>query len=177
MKRALFTLLTLALTFITACTTGTVTVQMEKDASLEEYKVFDVLPVSNETGKTFEFDVADTITQHIKSKLKEKKGFIIAEGAPTAENIITIKSRLTSYAPGSAFKRWLPFGWTNESAKTQCIVWSTLIDKRTEGVLGEIVANKAVTEGGLFTIGADTKILETVAGDIADEIAKKVNGE
>jgi hypothetical protein len=158
--------------FVAGCATGTPIVWMEKGVSLTEYKVFDMLPVSNETGKTFEFDVADTITQHIKSKLKEK-GFIIAEETSTAENIITIKSSLTSYEPGSAFQRWLLPG----AGKTQCIVKSTLIDKRTEKVLGEIVANRVVSAGGFYTIGAAKTILETVATDIADEIAKRVKGE
>ena len=58
--------------------TGKPMVWVEKNASLTGYKVFEVIPVLNETGKTFEFDITDTLTQNLKARLRDK-GYIVTE--------------------------------------------------------------------------------------------------
>ena len=126
----------LFLMFIVGCVTAPTKpmVQIEKDVSLAGYKAIEVIPVINETGKTFEFDVADKLTQLIKSKIKEK-GYVINEEKEAKDSVLIIKSSLVAYAPGSAFKRWLAPG----AGKTQATVRTSLIDKMTGESIGEIV--------------------------------------
>lgn len=54
-----------------------------------------------------------------------------------------MKSRLLSYEPGSAFKRWLAPGF----GKTQAAAGTSLIDKKTGKVLGELVSADKVSAG------------------------------
>ena len=58
--------------FVVGCATTKPMVKMEKDVSFTGYKAFEVIPVINETGKDFKFDVADELTQNIKSKIKKR---------------------------------------------------------------------------------------------------------
>ncbi len=158
-------------------------VRMEKGVSLSEYKVFEVMPVSNETGKTFEFDVADELTQHIKAKIKDK-GYVINERKEVKDSVLVIKSSLITYEPGSAAKRFLGGG------KTRATVRTSLIDKMTGKVIGEIVSVEEV--GGkyvemwgfeynpvdaLSNVGAYKRILGVVAKGIANEIDKNIKGD
>lgn len=158
--------------FIAGCVTSKPMISLEKGVSLTGYKVFHVPPVLNETGKTIEFDVADTLTQNIKSKLRDK-GYIVLDGTVPSEEILIIKSSLLSYESGSAFKRWLAPGF----GKTQATVKTSLIDKRTGKVIGEMVSAEAVSTGGLYSVGADKRILDAIAEGIVDEIEKKAKGE
>jgi len=157
---------------ISGCATSKPMVFTDKKVSLVDYKVFEVPAVLNETGKTFEFDVADTLTQNIKSKLIDK-GYKVSDGTATSEKVLTIKSSLLSYESGSAFKRWLAPGF----GKTQATVKTSLIDKKTGKVLEELVSAETVSAGGLYSAGADKRILEVIAGGIVDEIEKKAKGE
>jgi hypothetical protein len=162
----------LLLLVVIGCAAAKPAVWMEKGVSLSGYKVFEVMPVSNETGKTFEFDVANELTQHIKSKLKDK-GYIISEEKKAVEGVLIIKSSLIVYEPGSAFKRWILTGL----GKTQCTLKTSLVDKKTGKVLGEMLAAEEVSSGGLYSIEADKWILNVVAKSISDEIDRKVKGE
>jgi hypothetical protein len=153
-------------------TTSKPMVYMEKDVSLVGYKVFKVQPVINETGKTYEFNVSNTLTQNIKSELRDK-GFIVSDGTITSQKVLIIKSKLLSYAPGSALKRWFAAGF----GKTQATVETSLIDKKTGKVVGEFVSAETVSSGGLYSAGADKWILDAIATGIVDEIEKKVKGE
>lgn len=157
---------------ISGCVTSKPMVSMVKDVSFAGYKVFEIPPVLDETGKTFEFDVADTLTQSIRSQLRDK-GYIVSDGTATLDEVLIIKSSLLSYEPGSAFKRWLAPGF----GKTQATVKTSLIDKRTGKVRGELVSAETVSGGGLYSAGADKRILEAIAEGIVDEIEKKVKGE
>lgn len=173
MKIRLFAVLIVFLSFyLSGCVTSKPMVFTDKKVSLVDYKVFEVPAVLNETGKTFEFDVADTLTQNIKSKLIGK-GYIVSDGTATSEQVLTIKSSLLSYESGSAFKRWLAPGF----GKTQATVKTSLIDKKTGKVLEELVSAETVSAGGLYSAGADKRVLEVIAEGIVDEIEKKAKGE
>ena len=157
-------------------------VRMEKGVSLSEYKVFEVMPVSNETGKTFEFDVADELTQHIKAKIKDK-GYVINERKEVKDSVLVIKSSLITYEPGSAAKRYLlPLSGKGD---TRATVRTSFIDKMTGKVIGEMVITEQVgtigrwilPEESLLTVGAYKKILGVIAKGIANEIDKNVKGD
>lgn len=162
----------LFLLFVGGCATAKPMVQMEKDISLTGYKSFEIIPVINETGKTFEFDVADHLTQHIKSKIKDK-GYIINKGKEAKDSILVIESSLITYEPGSAVKRWLLPGL----GKTRATVRTSLIDKMTGKTIGEIVTAEEVGAGGFFSVGADKWILEVIAKGISNEIDKRIKGD
>ena len=147
-------------------------VSMVEGVSLASYKVFEVQPVLNETGKSYEFDVAGTLTQNIKSKFRDK-GYLVSDETATSEEVLIIKSILLSYDPGSALKRWLIPGF----GKTQATVKTSLLDKNTGKMLGEFVSADAVSAGGLYSAGADKRILDAIAGGIVNEIEKKAKGE
>ncbi len=161
-------------------------VRMENGVSLSEYKVFEVMPVSNETGKTVEFDVADELTQHIKAKIKDK-GYVINERKEVKDSVLVIKSSLMAYEPGNAavrstFPGIIPVPGIGD---TRAIVRTSFIDKMTGKVIGEMVTTEQVgTLGSLwvhefpiFTVGAYKKILGVIAKAIANEIDKNVKGD
>jgi len=170
--KKMFLIICLFLLFAAGCATERPMARIEKGASLSGYKVIEVTPVLNETGKTINFEVTDALTQYIKTSLQEK-GFIVAEISGGEENVIILKNQLTSYEPGSAFKRWVISGW----GKTQCTLKTSLIDKKSGKVIGEMVAAEEVGSGGLYSIGADKWILNVVARSISDEIDRKVKGK
>lgn len=144
-------------------------VLMERDVSLTRYRAVEVLPVSNDTGKTFEkkldFDVAATLTEFIRAELRES-GYVIVERPSTTGECILVRSSLVAYQPGSAGMRWVGGG----AGITQATVRATLIDNRTGEMLGEIVAAGQVTVGGLYTVGANKNILKRLAKGIAKEL-------
>ncbi|MBI2876502.1 MAG: DUF4410 domain-containing protein, partial [Candidatus Tectomicrobia bacterium] len=140
------------------CAAGKPMVVWEKGVSLAEYQTFEVAPVTNEEGKTFDFDVASAITAQIKSKLK-KKGYLISEGTETTGRILVVKSSLIAYEPGSALQRFIVPGW----GTTSCTVKASLIDKPTGKIVGEMVIDKFVSTRWPYSIGADKRILGSVA--------------
>lgn len=75
---------------------------------------------------------------------------------------------LVHYVPGSVGGRWVGFG----GGAAICIVRISLIDGQTGAQIGDIVVADQVGGGGLFSIGAEKRILHTVARKTAEELAK-----
>jgi hypothetical protein len=168
MKKQLFLLFVLVI-FAGGCATGKPMSWIDKETSFSSYKVIEVIPVSNDTGKTYDFDIAADLTKKIKSKL-EDKGYRVVDDSAAEESVIVLKSSLIRYEPGSALKRWLYPGY----GATQCTIKSSLIDKKMGKTVGEIQVAKTISEGGLYSIGADARILDNVAADIADELHSRM---
>jgi hypothetical protein len=156
---------------ITACGTDRPMVRLEEGISLSNYEVFIVEPVKNETGKEFDCDVAGYLTQHLESELKHR-GYEVGNDPNSNSKVLLVRSALLAYEPGSAFKRWLV--WPVPAGKTQATVRISLIDKQTAETFGDLVFAEAVTGGGLFSAGADKRILEEIAGGMAREIDKRI---
>ena len=151
------------------CATGKPMAWVEQGVSLSRYRQLDVASVSNDTGREYDFDVTGTLTEKIKSKLTDK-GYL-AQGAGTGrEGALVLKPHLTAYEPGNAAKRWLAPG----HGATHCTVRVSLIDQESGKQVGEIIVAKAISEGGLFSIGADRSILDAVASDIAETLDDKM---
>jgi len=146
-------------------------VSMERDASLKEYKVFEVMPTINETGETFEFNVTNELTENVKSRLREK-GYTVEE-AIIPEGVLVIKNSLMDYEAGNAFGRWLAPG----VGVTQATVKTSLIDKTTGTIIGEMVTSESVSSGGLFSVGAYKQILDNIAKGIANEIDTRMKSQ
>ncbi len=140
--------------FIADCASQTV----NNGLSLSGYKAFEVIDVSNETGRTFDFDVAAEMTKRIISKL-EQEGFNVTD---TSGKTIIIMSSLTSYQ--------------TQTGTANCTVKSILIDKDTRKVLSEFVTTSSVSAGGLSQLGLETDraILEMAADDIVIRIERKM---
>lgn len=162
------------LLLLCGCVAAKPMVSMEKGVSLKTYKIFEVAPAINETGETFEFDVTGELTQKLKSRLKEK-GYIVAEenNSEASENVLVLQNSLMDYKPGNAFGRWLMPG----AGVTQATVKTSLIDKKTENIIGEMVTSESVAAGGLYSVGAYKQILDTIAKGIANEIDKRMNSQ
>jgi len=54
---------------------------------------------------------------------------------------------------------------------TECIVKGALEDRQTGAQLGVLLSHRSVSGGGLYSVGADKYILDTVATDLADALA------
>jgi hypothetical protein len=151
------------------CATGRPMAWVEAGASLAQYRQVEIPPVTNDTGQAYDFDVAGTLTEKIRSRLTDKGYGVRGEGAAQGA-VLVLKTRLTAYEPGSAAKRWLAPG----HGATHCTVRVSLIDQQSGKPVGEIIVAKAVSEGGLFSIGADKSILDVVALDIAETLDTKI---
>ena len=106
-------LIAVLLLFASAAHAVETLVLMEKGASLTRYQAVEVLPVSNDTGQTFEkklkFDVAATLTEFIREQLEED-GYIISVQPPTTAECLIVRSSLVAYQAGSAAGRWVGVG-------------------------------------------------------------------
>ena len=142
-------------------------VWLDDGVNLYGRTVFVTLPVTNDTGKTFKVDVTSLITSHMIETLKKEK-LIVINSPDTAQNSITIKSRLTEYNEGSVSGRWLLPG----AGATRCTVRSILSDDVSGEILGEIISSSIVESGGLFSVGAENYVPKSVAKDIAKAISR-----
>jgi len=151
------------------CGASSPAVRMESAEPLRKYGLFEVAPVTNDTGKTFAFDIAEEFGNRIRSQL-ESKGYIVAAGSDGTDDALIVRCSITSYEPGSAFSRWLAPG----AGKTQATVLTTLVDKGTGAAVGEMLSAEAVGTGGLYSAGADRWILEKIAKGVVDKIEERM---
>lgn len=149
----------IALAFFASSLSGCTSRGVTSGPSLSGYEDFEVMPVSNETGRTFDFDVAAEITSNIMSELSQE-GFKV-EGA--SDNTIVIRSSLISYD-------------THVAGTATCTVRSVLLDKKTNRILDEIVTSSSVSAGGLPHLGLkpDRAVLEMVADKIVSRIEGRI---
>jgi hypothetical protein len=159
------------LLFLCGCVAAKPMVSMEEGAFLKTYKVFQVAPAINETGETFEFDVTGELTNKVKLRLTEK-GYKVEE-VSASEGVLVIKNSLMDYEAGNAAGRWLAPG----VGVTQATVKTSLIDKTTGTIIGEMVTSESVSGGGLFSVGAYKQILDTIAKGIANEIDTRMKSQ
>lgn len=151
-------------------------VWMEKGATLKHYRGFEVMPAQNETGKTFDVDVAAILTEQLVSKLRAKSYTVNAEGQEP-QDVLTLRSSVVKYESGSG--------------SAECIVRTVLIDRKTGKLLGEMVTGHSVDAAAAFAGGLligpiwgplnlagsmaqSQKILDTIATGIVDELEKRI---
>lgn len=166
-----FILVFFLLLFLGGCVAAQPMVSMEEGASLKTYKVFEVIPAINETGETFEFDVTGELTNKVKLRLSDL-GYKVEE-VNLSEGVLVIKNSLMDYEAGNAAGRWLAPG----VGVTQATVKTSLIDKTTGTIIGEMVTSESVSGGGLFSVGAYKQILDTIAKGIVNEIDTRMKSQ
>lgn len=143
----------------------------EEGIQFSKYKSFEISPVENKTGQTFEEDIPSKLTKLLNDQFKEE-GLNIANETSDPSEVLIVESDLIVYVMGSAFKRWLAPG----AGKTQCTIKSRLLDKLTNQLVAETVAAKEIGAGGLYSVGAEEWILEESASEIASETSKLMSG-
>jgi len=90
--------------------------------------MFEVTPVVlSETGRAFEFPVADYLTEEIKSMLK-KKGYLIAEGPGAVESTVVIKTSLKLYDVAVGSRSGIGIE-----------IQSSFVDKKTGKTIGKML--------------------------------------
>jgi hypothetical protein len=155
-----------------ACAVQKPALWKEPGVSFQSYRAVEVMPVVNETGKSFSnFDVPGELTLTLQTKLRDK-GFSV-NGGSGDEKVLVVKSSLMEYEAGSALARWILPGL----GPTKCTLKVAVSDKKSGKPLSELVESDSVAAGGLYTIGADRRILGTVAGKVADDLDRLVKGE
>jgi Domain of unknown function (DUF4410) len=160
-----------ALFLVVSCTAPTPELEMQPGASLLGRTTLVVAPASNDTGQTYELDIAAVFTLDLTSALRSK-GYTVVEVTTASADAVIVQSSFVSYAPGSAFQRWLMPGL----GPTEATVKTVLTEKSTGSVLGGMLTRQEVTHGGLYSIGAYKYILQDVAGAVAAAIDKKIKG-
>ena len=154
---------------LAGCATGKPVVWTEEGVSLSSYRTVRVGEVANATGQASADPVAQALTRGIRDRLREQ-GIHLSDDANGGDATLVFESRLDLYAPGNAFSRWVTPG----EGTTQCRVVGDLLDGRTHDQLGVVLSDRAVSGGGLLSAGADSRIVEVVASDIADGIAREL---
>ncbi len=138
----------------------------------KRYSIIEVLPVEDYSGSKTELDIAEEMTNQLKSIFRQK-GYTIIEDDNVAGDVIIIENRLLNYKAGSAFNRWLMPG----AGATQVTVKTIMTDKTTGAHIGDIITNKSISAGGLFTVGAEKSILRSAAKAIVTEVERRNKGK
>lgn len=157
---------------LAGCYAAQPVVSIDTAASFDHFQAVEVLPVVDKTARTYEFDVAQTLTQKIKEQLKEQ-GLVVVEGSAENRDILSVSSSLIAYEPGNAVTRWAAAPFV-PAGKTQATVKTTLTDKKSGAHLGYLATAEVVSGGGLYSAGADKWILDVVAKGVANEISQRM---
>lgn len=148
-------------------------VWIEKGTSLSKYKLIEVLPVENETGNIYDFDVSATLRGQLINRLREK-GYTVRPASPE-EDALLIGSAITVLEGGSII--------TIFGEASFCTVRTTLLDKKTGNMLGEMVTSKEFRTGGLLEeggagaiglAGTEPLLLDLIAEGIVIELEKRI---
>jgi hypothetical protein len=94
-----------------ACTSVRPQVTLEPGASLKDYEVFVVRPVTDETGARFNLNVADTLRRQIADRLRSHHLAVVTDApAGTAGPALVIASALVGFR-GMPILLQLPGPW------------------------------------------------------------------
>jgi hypothetical protein len=125
--------------------------------------------VGNVSGEQFEVDVASMLRNALSEALQEKH---LVWLSPDQPHHLILTARIVDYEPGNALRRWLLPGW----GSTVLAVDAELRDADGGALVGVLSDRRAVRFGGAYTIGAWKAIFDTVAADIAHDVAAAIRG-
>ena len=86
------------------------------------------------------------------------------------EEHLIIDSYILDYQPGDAFKRWLLPGY----GATEVVVKTKIYSSKGKKYIGFVDANRTVSVGGAFTIGAWRKVFKGIAEDTINGIFQQM---
>jgi hypothetical protein len=167
-------------------------ITVEPGASLADYHVFEVEKVTNDTGKTFSFDVSSFFADELESALR-KKGYEIAEQGKAPAKALRVTCSIVAYSPSTAGQKaeatglsFLPGGfyfWPENTA----VVKATLLDQQTGKMMAELVSSQSQTETGVIPpvsidsgghavslVSAEKLVLRYAAWELATKIDEKI---
>src|SRR6266853_2788280 len=146
-----------------ACSSVRPQVTLEPGASLKDYRVFVVGPVTGETGARFNLDVVDTLRRQIADRLRSHHLAVVTDAsADTAGPALIIASALVG------FKGMPIMLQLSGPGITECRIESELRDGHTGRRVGRVVA--AVLEERMKPM----TVLNECAHDIGDGIAREL---
>ena len=130
-------------------------IRLEPGASLADYHVFEVEKVTNDTGKTFSFDVTSFFTDELDSALR-KKGYEIAEPGTAPAKALRITCSIVSYSQSRTGEKaeatalgLVPGGFYFKPENT-AVVKATLVDQQTGKTMADLISSKSQTETGVI---------------------------
>ena len=146
-----------------ACTPLRPRVSLERGASLTDYRVFIVGPVTNQTGARFNLNVTDFLRQELTLRLRSHGLTVVTEAAAeTDDPALVITSALVGFK-GMSFALQIP-----GPGVTKCELHSELNDLETGRRIGQIVASALEERTRPLTV------LNMCAHDLADAIEREV---
>jgi len=123
-------------------------------------------PCTDRSG-TRERDVAADATGALAKALGADPTFAIA-----TDGRFRLTCEVTGYAAGSALQRWILPGWGESMGK----IAATLTDTSSGATVAMITGEARVGFGGLYTIGAETYIVDAAAQDVAQQLRTWARG-
>jgi hypothetical protein len=148
--------------------TGESTVWIDDGVSFADYQAFEIHPVSNVTGKTFNINISSILTEYLKEQLEDKY-LPINYFSKSKRGILTVRSEILVYEP---YVGW-PF-WSQPTEKPVCVVRTRLTDETKSPLRVVAQINTVVVAGNLgyyFSIDQEVFLQET-AIEIAKEAVK-----
>jgi uncharacterized lipoprotein YajG len=123
--------------------------------------------VTNETGKKFEFDVEAALRDALAKCLAQRQ---LRADSSAAPGDLLLRTRITDYRPGSAFKRWVAPGW----GATVLAISAELFDHATQALVAQVEYQRSVAVGGFYTLGAERYIFDHLAADVAHDLQVRI---
>jgi hypothetical protein len=179
------TLAALSAGLLIGCGTIHHTARFDPEFDPEPGTKVEVGEVSNETGETYDIDVAQMFRDALLGALEDEDLLATRPG----EHLI-VNARIVEYDRGNAFKRWLLPGWGTTVLAVEAEVETVSNDvgglpqvaaaavaasppSEAESV-GHVDARRTVAMGGAYTIGAWKSIMGDVAEDVVDELEEEL---
>jgi len=156
----------LAAILVGACTTTSSTIS-PVEHGLEAPRTFRVAACTDSTANTTR-DLGHELTEALTSRLKE-----VPSVALQPDGRYELSCRVEVFEEGSALKRWVASGWGKTDARIAVMV----IDSRTGSTVTVVRAESVLSAGGLYTIGADQRILKSAVDDAVMKLTQIASGE
>jgi hypothetical protein len=167
-------------------------IRLEPGASLADYHVFEVEKVTNDTGKTFSFDVSSFFADELESALRTK-GYEIAEQGTAPAKALRVTCSIVSYSPSTGGEKaeatglsFLPGGFYFSPENT-AVVKATLLDQQSGKMMADLVSSQSQTETGVIPpisiasgghavslVSAEKLVLRYAAWGLASKIDEKI---
>jgi hypothetical protein len=125
-----------------------------------------LVPCTDRTG-TRTRDVAADATEALERAIAGSNEFVLGVAGRYRLNC-----DVSEYMPGNAVQRWILPGWGQTVGKISAM----LTDTSTGATVALITGEARVAAGGLYTIGADTYIVDAAATDIARQLREWAHG-
>jgi len=151
------------LTIVSGCGSVSHKLTLSESYKPETGALIEVGKVTNETGKVFDIDLEQMLTDALTNALRKEK-LLPVDGDG---HRLVLTSRIVEYNKGSAFKRWLLPGW----GTTVIAIEGDLVDGQQ--VVGSFRAKRTISVGGGYTIGAWRTVFASIARDVVKDFRSK----